>query len=60
MLDAGIKHKQIKPGIDKEQYATLIIASLEGAIMMSKLAENDDDIKRMVKHLNKQVAEIEL
>ena len=60
MLETGIKYKQIKPGIDKEQYATLIIASLEGAIMMSKLSENDDDIKRMVKHLNKQVAEIEL
>ena len=60
MLETGIKYKQIKPGIDNEQYATLIIASLEGAIMMSKLSENDDDIKRMVKHLNKQVAEIEL
>ncbi len=60
MLETGIKYKQIKPGIDKEQYATLIIASLEGAIMMSKLSENDDDIKRMVKHLNKQISEIEL
>ena len=60
MLETGIKYKQIKQGIDKEQYATLIIASLEGAIMMSKLSENDNDIKRMVKHLNKQVAEIEL
>jgi len=60
MLENGIKYKQIKPGIDKEQYATIIIASLEGAIMMSKLSENDNDIKRMVKHLNKQVAEIEL
>ena len=60
MLETGIKYKQIKPGIDKEQYATIIIASLEGAIMMSKLSENDNDIKRMVKHLNKQVAEIEL
>jgi len=60
MLENGIKFKQIKAGIDKDHYATLIIASLEGAIMMSKLAENDDDIKRMIKHLNKQIAEIEL
>ena len=60
MLAAGIKYKQIKAGIDKEYYATLIIASLEGAIMMSKLAENDDDMKRMIKHLDKQIAEIEL
>jgi hypothetical protein len=27
---------------------------------MSKLSENDDDIKRIIKHLDKQVAEIEL
>jgi TetR/AcrR family transcriptional regulator, transcriptional repressor for nem operon len=60
MLENGIKYKQINAGIDKEYYATLIIASLEGAIMMSKLSENDDDIKRMIKHLDKQVAEIEL
>jgi TetR/AcrR family transcriptional regulator, transcriptional repressor for nem operon len=38
MLANGIKYKQIKPDIDKEYYATLIIASLEGAIMMSKLS----------------------
>ncbi len=60
MLANGIKYKQIKAGIDKEYYATLIIASLEGAIMMSKLSENDDDIKRMIKHLDKQISEIEL
>ena len=60
MLANGIKYKQIKAGIDKEYYATLIIAGLEGAIMMSKLSGNDDDIKRMIKHLNKQVAEIEI
>lgn len=60
MLTNGIKHKQLKPGIDKEFYATLIIAGLEGAIMMSKLSGNNDDIKRIVKHLEKQLKEIEL
>lgn len=60
MLNNGIKHKQIKPGIDKEFYATLIIASLEGSIMMSKLCGNNDDIKRMIKQLDKQLQEIEI
>lgn len=60
MLSNGIKHKQIKPGIDKEFYATLIVASLEGSIMMSKLSNNDDDIKRVTKHLQKQLQEIEI
>ncbi|MDH4089379.1 MAG: TetR/AcrR family transcriptional regulator [Cyclobacteriaceae bacterium] len=59
VLTNGIKHKQIEPGIDKAFYATLIIASLEGAIMMGKLGGNDHDIKRVIKHLNKQLQEIE-
>ena len=60
VLEKGIYYKQLKRGIDKELYATLIIASLEGAIMMSKLSGNDDDIKRIIKHLEKQITEIEI
>lgn len=59
ILEKGIYYKQLKRGIDKEMYATLFIASLEGAIMMSKLSGNDDDIKRIIKHLEKQIVEIE-
>src|SRR3990170_2811031 len=54
ILAKGIHYKQIKRGIDKELYATIIIASLEGAIMMSKLSSNDEDIIRIIKHLEKQ------
>lgn len=60
ILSNGIKHNQLKPDIDKEYYATLVIASLEGAIMMSKLRGNDDDIMRVTKHLDKTLSEIEL
>ncbi|TND09894.1 MAG: transcriptional regulator [Bacteroidetes bacterium] len=59
ILDNGIKHKQLKPGIDKEMFATVAIASLEGAIMMSKLHGNNDDIRRVIKHLEKLLNEIE-
>jgi len=60
ILQNGIKHKQIKSGIDKDYYATVIIASLEGAIMMSKLRGDSEDIKRVIRHLDQQVNEIEL
>lgn len=60
ILDNGVRYKQMKSGIDKEFYATVIIASLEGAIMMSKLRGNNDDIRRVIKHLETVVAEIEL
>jgi AcrR family transcriptional regulator len=60
ILDKGIKYKQLRADIDKTHYATLIIASLEGAIMMSKLRGNDDDIRRVIVHLEKQIKLIEL
>lgn len=60
ILEKGIHYKQLKRGINKEMYATLIIAALEGAIMMSKLSGNDDDIKHIIKHLESQIKEIEL
>lgn len=60
VLENGIKHRQIKPGINPEFYATLIIASLEGAIMMGKLLDNNEDIRRVLQHLEAQLTEIEI
>jgi len=59
ILAKGVKYKQIKAGIDKGMFATLVIAGLEGAIMMSKLEGNNTDIRRMLKMLDKQLSEIE-
>jgi TetR/AcrR family transcriptional regulator, transcriptional repressor for nem operon len=60
ILENGIKHHQIRSGINKDFYATLIIASLEGAIMMGKLQENNEDIRRIIKHLDGLIKEIEI
>jgi TetR/AcrR family transcriptional regulator, transcriptional repressor for nem operon len=60
ILHNGIQHKQIKPGVDKEFYASLIIAALEGAIMMGKLSGSNTDIKKITKHLSEQIASIEI
>lgn len=60
ILDNGVRYNQIKASVDKEFYATLIIASLEGAIMMSKLSGNNSDIKKVNKHLKQQIEQIEI
>lgn len=60
ILKKGIEHGQIRPGTDTGFYATLFIAGLEGGIMMSKLEGNNDDIRKMIKHLQGQVDEIAL
>jgi TetR/AcrR family transcriptional repressor of nem operon len=60
MLAKGIKYGQLKPTIRKEYYASVIIAMLEGAIMMSKLRGNNEDIKIAISCLEKILKEIEL
>lgn len=55
ILENGIRHGQLRRNLEVDEIATVIIASLEGAIMMSKLSGSDDDIKRVIVHLDKQV-----
>ena len=55
----GIKFGQLKRNIDKEYYATIIIASLEGAIMMSRLSKNNHTMQIIISHLEKVIEEIE-
>jgi TetR/AcrR family transcriptional regulator, transcriptional repressor for nem operon len=59
ILENGIRYGQISPDIDKRYYATVIIASLEGAIMMSKLRQNNDDLGIVIRHLDRLLEEIE-
>lgn len=60
ILKNGIRFKQIKRETDLEFYATMIISSLEGAIMMSKLRGDNHDIRRIIKHLEAQLKCIEM
>lgn len=60
ILENGIRYGQLKSGIDKERYATIIVATLEGAIMMSKLRGDDNDIRQVVRHLESGITEIEV
>lgn len=60
LLSNGIKYGQLRPGIRKEYYASLIIGMLEGAVMMSKLRGNNEDIKMAILHLEKLIKEIEI
>ncbi|MCD9018075.1 TetR/AcrR family transcriptional regulator [Parachryseolinea silvisoli] len=60
ILQNGIDHKQLKPDTDVVFFSTLIIAVLEGGIMMSKLEGNNNDIRKMINHLNDQLKTITL
>jgi len=60
ILANGVKYGQLKPGIQKEYYASIIIAMLEGAIMMSKLRGNNHDIRNVIRHMETIIKEIEV
>lgn len=51
LIENGIKNNQVQPDTDADFYSTIIIATLEGGIMMSKLERSDDAILKTIKHL---------
>lgn len=60
ILNRGIEFGQIKKNIDKNYLSTIMIASLEGGIMMSKLVRSDKDIRIVIKHLEGMIREVEV
>lgn len=60
ILKNGIRFNQLRKNTDVEGFAAVVIASLEGAIMMSKLKGNNDDIRRITQFLDRQLKEIEV
>jgi len=60
ILTKGIEYGQIKKTVDKNYFATVMIASLEGGIMMSKLNRSDKDIRIVIRHLESMIKEIEI
>jgi TetR/AcrR family transcriptional repressor of nem operon len=51
-IRAGIRKHEVRPGIDARKVATVIIATLEGAIMLSRLEKTDDALRTAQEYLN--------
>jgi TetR/AcrR family transcriptional repressor of nem operon len=52
MIRSGIKAREIRPKVDAKKLATLIISSLEGAIMVYRLERNEQALRAVQAHLN--------
>jgi TetR/AcrR family transcriptional repressor of nem operon len=52
IVEQAHEHGETRPGVDPKLVATLIVASLEGALMMSRLQRNDEALRRVQSHLN--------
>jgi TetR/AcrR family transcriptional repressor of nem operon len=52
LAEEGIARGEIRSCADAKTIATVIIATLEGALMISRLERNDDALQRAREHLN--------
>ncbi len=51
IIDEGIKRRQIKPSVNSDYVATVIIASVEGGIMLSALYRDRQYLDRVIYHV---------
>jgi TetR/AcrR family transcriptional regulator, transcriptional repressor for nem operon len=51
MIAGGIKQRDIRPGVDAKKLATLVISSLEGALMVCRLERSEDPLRAVQAHL---------
>jgi TetR/AcrR family transcriptional repressor of nem operon len=52
VIGTGIKAREIRPRIDAKESATLIISSLEGAIMLCRLERTNEALRGVQAHLD--------
>ena len=52
IVEAGIKNGEIRREVSKTKLANLIIATLEGAVMIGRLEQNLDALREAQMHLN--------
>src|SRR5580704_18436723 len=53
IVEQAQEQRETQPGVDPKAVATVIVASLEGAVMMSRLQRNDETLRRVQSHLNR-------
>jgi TetR/AcrR family transcriptional repressor of nem operon len=51
MVKEAVKAGETKPGVDPKTVATIVIAALEGGLMMSRLERNYEALRRVQEHL---------
>ena len=60
IINLGIKHREIDPLLDADVAATILISTLEGALMMSKLYGDNIHLSRANHHLFDSLSTLQL
>ncbi|HEY6407120.1 MAG TPA: TetR family transcriptional regulator C-terminal domain-containing protein, partial [Ktedonobacteraceae bacterium] len=51
IVNKGIERQEIRPGVDADEVASILIVTLEGAIMLSNLFKDPVHMKRAADHM---------
>ncbi len=57
IVDQAQSRGETQPGVDPKAVGTLIVASLEGALMMSRIQRSDEELQRVQADLNRYLDE---
>jgi TetR/AcrR family transcriptional regulator, transcriptional repressor for nem operon len=60
IVNKGIERQQIRPGIDADEVASVLIATLEGALMLSSLYKDPTHMKRAADHVVRYIESMKL
>jgi TetR/AcrR family transcriptional regulator, transcriptional repressor for nem operon len=52
IIEKGIKKGEIRPDADADEIASILISTLEGSVMMSKLYSDSIHVERAIRHLS--------
>lgn len=55
VIENGVESGEIRPGVDAKAAATLIVAALEGALMMSRIERTYEPLRQVQRHLNNYI-----
>jgi len=60
IVNKGVERQQIRPGVDADEVASILIATLEGAIMLSNLYKDSTHMKRAADHMTRYIETLRL
>jgi hypothetical protein len=55
----GVKSGELLPATDPRSVASVVVATLEGAVMLSRLYDDPDHMRRAVGHLKDHLSSLE-
>jgi len=60
IVNKGIERQEVRPGVDADEVASILIATLEGAVMLSNLYKDPIHMRRIAAHMERFIETLRL